>query len=342
MPVISSPLLPAAAAVSAAPVIISSLPQEPTSAASAQATQAAPPGAAQAATILGLGGAGAGPGAVATANAVAKAPMPAPNLLQSIQQPLPQTSLGASGASTSQGLGGLGRSAATTLQSHEATPLSSSSTTAPQFSSQISRETADADRQISQLLENLQKEPQALTIGRDEKMADFIKSLAGESAANAGTPTTPEVIRAKNAAGLAAPALPPPVPTAVTSLASLVVDPPAQAITARPAAHPASKAQKAAVEKTSGTTGFQASFLNSLANRRVSAEEESMKQQQQQFVGGGASSQMRALQNLPPNTRLVKGPNGQYQLQKIQTIELTAEQQAVRKDGIAFNTNFDS
>jgi hypothetical protein len=42
---------------------------------------------------------------------------------------------------------------------------------------------------------------------------------------------------------------------------------------------------------------------------------------------GGAGSQIRALQHLPPNTRLVRGPNGQVTLQKIQTIELSQEKQ---------------
>ena len=46
-------------------------------------------------------------------------------------------------------------------------------------------------------------------------------------------------------------------------------------------------------------------------------------------MGGGASSQMRAYQNLPSNARIVRGPNGQLSLQKIQTIELTPEMQAV-------------
>jgi hypothetical protein len=47
-------------------------------------------------------------------------------------------------------------------------------------------------------------------------------------------------------------------------------------------------------------------------------------------MGGGVQSQMRAYGNLPPNTRIVRGPNGQLSLQKIQTIELTPEQQAVK------------
>jgi hypothetical protein len=46
-------------------------------------------------------------------------------------------------------------------------------------------------------------------------------------------------------------------------------------------------------------------------------------------MGGGAASQMRAYMNLPPNTRIVRGPNGQLSLQKIQAIELTPELQAV-------------
>jgi len=42
---------------------------------------------------------------------------------------------------------------------------------------------------------------------------------------------------------------------------------------------------------------------------------------------GGAGSQLRALQQLPPNTRLQHGPNGQVMIQKIQTIELSPSMQ---------------
>ena len=45
---------------------------------------------------------------------------------------------------------------------------------------------------------------------------------------------------------------------------------------------------------------------------------------------GGPGSQLRALQHLPPNTRLHQGPNGQYMIQKIQTIELSQQMQQVR------------
>ena len=44
---------------------------------------------------------------------------------------------------------------------------------------------------------------------------------------------------------------------------------------------------------------------------------------------GGAGSQIRAMQHAPPNTRLVRGPNGQVTLQKVQTIELSQEMQQV-------------
>ena len=47
---------------------------------------------------------------------------------------------------------------------------------------------------------------------------------------------------------------------------------------------------------------------------------------------GGAVSQIRALQQLPPNTRLQHGPNGQIMIQKIQTIELSPARQQVGID----------
>ena len=75
------------------------------------------------------------------------------------------------------------------------------------------------------------------------------------------------------------------------------------------------------------------------AQNFLSAVPHQLQQQQQQLtqmaaqlpvtMGGGASSQMRAYQNLPSNARIVRGPNGQLSLQKIQTIELTPEMQAV-------------
>ena len=93
---------------------------------------------------------------------------------------------------------------------------------------------------------------------------------------------------------------------------------------------------------TSGTTGFQASFLNSIASPEkpkasnnsesptsVASSTPSSMGSSPNVTMGGASTQRRALQNLPQNTKVVRGPNGQYSLQKVQTIELTVEQQNV-------------
>ncbi len=298
MPVISS--LTSASVPS--PVILSKLPQQKILQPQQQQQQqqvAAPPAAAQAATILGL-------------NQTSK-PLAATNLLQNIQEPLPPTSLDVS-ASTSQGFSG--------------TSMQMTSTATPsthQFSSQISRETADADAQISQLLDNLKNAPQTLSLGKDEKMAEFFKSLANESSANTSTPSTPAIALTKDG-----------VPSS-SALASLASDPPAQPITTA-AKESVASPKGSKVQKTAGTTGFQASFLNSLASRRVSADAgpsqvtvvEAAQLQPSVSVGGGAPSQIRALQSLPPQTRLIKGPNGQYSIQKIQTIELTHEQQTVQ------------
>ena len=46
-------------------------------------------------------------------------------------------------------------------------------------------------------------------------------------------------------------------------------------------------------------------------------------------AGGGPSSQLRALHNLPANTRLQSGANGQLMVQKIQSIELSKQRQQV-------------
>ncbi len=252
-------------------------------------------------------------------------PSPAtPNLLQSIQEPLPPTSL-ESVASSPPHVPIMGPSAS----------QMPSTSSAPLFSSKVSRETADADAQISQLLETLQKDPQTLTL-ESEKIAEFIKTLTSDTA-----PVSTDLTAATG-----------PMPVSQQQMKPL----------------PTSAKPEPPLEKTSGTTGFQASFLNSIANRRISADEDPLQPHQPAKIqipaasappappaitsvsptgitttswsstpssavvtmGGGAATQMRALQNLPPNTRLVRGPSGQYTLQKIQTIELSPELQMVR------------
>lgn len=209
------------------------------------------------------------------------------------------------------------------------------------YKSQLSQEAEDADEQISQLLDSMHRDTPSMALESD-KIADLMKSIG--------------------------------------SLSPTDVEPPPVTITKAAAVSTATTLKPASVTKpelTAGTTGFQASFLNSLANRRLSAEDDPYQPEpsppspdppapqvlsppmarvegtvpsslptssslttpslptpsapvsQLVTMGGGAASQMRALQNLPPNTRLVKGPNGQYTLQKIQTIELSQEMQQV-------------
>lgn len=289
-----------------------------------------------------------------------------PNLLQSITQPLPPKSLQ------------LPQSQPVVVSSASSGPVTS------MYQSQISMETADADAQISQLIETLQKDPQHLTIESD-KMADFLKSFQQE----AETPTSGP----PNIASLLDQGGPPTTSTpSSSSMSPPILKPSAKMVPGTEDKGQSSSDDGSKPERTTGTTGFQASFLNSLANRRVSSDEDSSnsspatpqpkasvppsvvttqfsslpapvtsvtsvtssieppKALQPMSRGemvpttfpsisvppvaanpsitmGGASTQMRAVQSLPPNTRLVRGPNGQYTLQKVQTIELSPEMQ---------------
>ena len=166
-----------------------------------------------------------------------------------------------------------------------------STSTTPAFKSQLSRETAEADAQISQLLESLQKAP-TNKLGNlsvdSEKMSELFNSLTNEDSSSSPPPT----LKATMASDAKSSKNPPPM--------------------------------------TSGTSGFQASFLNSIAGPEPPKGNKVGGSETTNLPIGGASTQRRALQNLPQNTKLVRGPNGQYSLQKVQTIELTLEQQNVR------------
>lgn len=184
------------------------------------------------------------------------------------------------------------------------TPVS----TNPVFKSQLSRETAEADAQISQLLESLQKDSKLANLQPvdSEKMSELFNSLAGscdDSSCSSPPPTT--------------------------SGSSLT-----KAMTTSPSKLP---------QLTSGMTGFQASFLNSISDVKSTKPDSNVSTSTSglnnvaTMAMGGAATQRRALQNLPQNTKLVKGPNGQYSLQKVQTIELTVEQQTVSLNSKSFH-----
>ena len=273
--------------------------------------------------------------------------------------------------------------------------------------SQLSMETADADAQISQLLETLQKDPKQLVV-EGEKIAEFINSLTAGDDLDSSSPIPPTPTDMNN------PLMQETMSTSSLSQQSTSTNNKQSAnqhslnlsgTTQGPASTFQQQGQgtsmpetnsnviSKAPESTSGTTGFQASFLNSLASS-TSQQQESSKRSaaSHEFdsnaiinsitnpvlpqttsmpnagnnisgmsgnqptsksqaispnvsstavpsphhlvsanpvtLGGGAPSQMRAMQNLPQNTRLVRGPNGQYSLQKVHTIELSQEMQA--------------
>ena len=171
----------------------------------------------------------------------------ASNLLQSIQEPLPPKSL--------------------EQPQPEATPV-------PVLTSQISRETAEADAQISQLLETLQKNPQSIELEHD-KVADFMKSFESESGS---------FINAESPATVTTSTPTPAFPTA--PFLQGVSNPDSEFF-------PAAPVRATPTVPTLPTTPI-------------------------------ASTQK--------NARIVRGPNGHYSLQKVQTIELTPQMQSVLKN----------
>ena len=167
----------------------------------------------------------------------------------------------------------------------------------PVFKSQLSRETAEADAQISQLLESLQKDSskKISSVESEETAVKLFNSLTGDDSSS----PPPSVIK------------------------------PSQQVVVSNNSTSSSASTKMPI-MTTGTTGFQASFLNSITSPEKGGAPAGNETTSIPAVVGGASTQRRALQNLPQNTKLVRGPNGQYSLQKVQTIELTADQQNVR------------
>ena len=249
------------------------------------------------------------PPIVASTAVTSTASSSASNLLQSIQQPVPIQQTTPTSIATLAPVAVPSSSQSTALQVPQR-----------QFSTQISRETADADAKISQLLHSLQNETlPTLSNPSNEQVTDLIKSLGD---ATPSPSVTGEIVLSTE--------------TGTVSTAKS--------------------------ESASGqSSDFQAAFLRQIQTRRPSAKEEVEEARSLNLptavtvasvspppvaevsstattttttIMGGVSSsvpQNRTLQNLPPNTRLVRGPNGQMTLQKVETIELTPEMQQTLK-----------
>ena len=178
----------------------------------------------------------------------------------------------------------------------------------------MSSETADADAKITQLLQSMQNEtPLTLSNPTSEQVTDLIKGLGGD---------------------------------ATTTPSTLSVTLPTDTETATTAAKSSSEG--------GGQTDFQAAFLRQIQTRRPSAKEEVEEAARSlslpttavtvaslsppplaaevpstttttTIMGGVSSAQLSQtqLQNLPPNSRLVRVRNGQTTQQKV--IQLTPE-----------------
>jgi len=213
------------------------------------------------------------------------------------------------------------------------TPMAGPSTNAnPQYKSQLSLETAEADATISSLLDSLKKDSSSSSKFQNidaEKMSELFQissSLTGGDDNSCDSQPPPSIVKGASMISSLTTPIQVSIPTTTTSID-----------------------MKSPV-LTSGTSGFQSIFLNSLSGTpeknpkglnldSPSASTASLASTNASSLGsstsigpnavtmGGSSTQRRALQNLPQNTKVVRGPNGQYSLQKIQTIELTVEQQ---------------
>ena len=229
----------------------------------------------------------------------------ATNLLQSIQQPVP-------------------------LQQQQQAKLTPAASTPAvdavqrQFSSQISRETADADAQISQLLESLKsvKEtaPPSITVP-GEKVAELIKCMNIESVTPSPSVTGTISLATSTAASTSDGA---PLSGFQTSFLNSLN-------TGGSGSDAAAPGKMLAVSLPSSPVVVTSAADSTAATSQLAAK--SPQTSLPMVMGGASSTQMRsALQNLPPNTRLVRGPNGQMTLQKVQTIELTPDMQQVRRE----------
>ena len=206
----------------------------------------------------------------------------------------------------------------------------------------LSADMEDAESQISLLLESLQKQSGSKVASSDQ---EFLESLTGSGEASGGSgrpaasryPGSPSMPVLTPQVTLAEPSR---SPQEHSSLQNKYLDSLARSQIAdkRRARH-----ESGGMPLLSPTTGIlhspgDSSSSSSSSPRPVSGPPNVTVQTAVQpspapaSSMGGAVSQIRALQQLPPNTRLQHGPNGQIMIQKIQTIELSPARQQVGID----------
>ena len=358
---------------SAASLVTSAMPSVVTSVSPASSTAGPGPGLSESELIKNLENSAMASVAAARALEVGEQGLGMRNtLLQSIQQPLPPASLShgqrvtAGTASTTVTTAGqlLGPSKAPPppLTMPPPSPGGSSAHHPP---TPLSADMEDAESQITQLLESLQKQQGGASVNSDQ---EFFDSLTSSQAQKMPSSKPEPFTKAPKFPSPQMPTLTPQMPV----LTPQVSEPPQkpqdlqtrvkQIVEKRRSRH-----ESGGMPMLSPTTGLlhPASSPGSLgvspvsprANTKtggvihavpkfsetppMSSGPPNVTVQSPACVtsaasgpgmgGAGSGSQLRALQQLPPNTRLQHGPNGQIMVQKIQTIELSPTMQQVDK-----------
>ena len=293
-------------------------------------------------------------------------------LLQSIQQPLPPSSLshgqpGTAGAAsaavtTAEQLLGATKAAPPRLTLPPPSPEGAGSKHHPP--TPLSADMEDAESQITQLLESLQKQQGGASVNSDQEFFDSLTSSQAQNTPRSKSKPFSEPSRFPS----------PQMPTLTPQMPVLTpqVSEPQKAIDLQNRVKQIvekrrSRHESGGMPMLSPTTGFLhpasspgpvsgVSPVSPRANIKTGGVIQAVPKYSETPVmssgppnvtvqspasvssaasggsgmgGAGSGSQLRALQQLPPNTRLQHGPNGQIMVQKIQTIELSPTMQQV-------------
>ena len=360
----SAPVTSSVIVTSAASLVTSTMPSVVTSVSPASST-AGPSGLSESELIKNLENSAMASVAAARALEVGEQGLGMRNtLLQSIQQPLPPASLSHGQPPTS---GAVTKGPPPPLTMPPPSPGTSGKHHPP---TPLSADMEDAESQITQLLESLQKQQGGASVNSDQEFFDSLTSSQAQKTPNNKPEPFSKLSRFPSPQ---MPTLTPQMPV----LTPQVPEPPhkqspdlqsrvKQIVEKRRSRH---ESGGGVMPMLSPTTGFlhpasspRAASGMSPASPRANTKTGGVIQAVPKFSeapvstlcsgppnvtvqspasvtsaasgpgmgGAGSGSQLRALQQLPPNTRLQHGPNGQIMVQKIQTIELSPTMQQVQ------------
>ena len=370
--VTTAPVTSSVIVTSVASLVTSAMPSVVTSVSPASSTAGPGPGLSESELIKNLENSAMASVAAARALEVGEQGLGMRNtLLQSIQQPLPPASLshgqpGTAGpasaaVTTAEQLLGATKPPPPPLTLPPPSPGGQSKHHPP---TPLSADMEDAESQITQLLESLQKQQGGASVNSDQ---EFFDSLTSSQAQNTPSSKTEPFSKPSRFPSPQMPTLTPQMPVLTPQVSESPQKPQdlqnrvKQIVEKRRSRH-----ESGGMPMLSPTTGFlhpasspgAASGVSPVSPRAntktggviqavpkyseapaMSSGPPNVTVQSPASVssaasgpgmgGAGSGSQLRALQQLPPNTRLQHGPNGQIMVQKIQTIELSPTMQQV-------------